>query len=76
MDSDVVTSRANLVEFVRKLSDRVDSCPNHTLPNFLEALSAWLADSDGYYRYRGEPVPDQPSWQLIASALDAATIYE
>ena len=39
---------------------------NLTLDRYLEALSAWTDGMDGYRRNRGEPMPEQPSWILIA----------
>ncbi|WP_442857041.1 DUF7660 family protein [Arthrobacter sp. YN] len=49
---------------------------NADLESFLEAMSAWTRDMDGYFMNRGEPVPDVPSWQLFAQMLLAAKIYE
>ncbi|WP_144126278.1 DUF7660 family protein [Catellatospora sichuanensis] len=48
---------------------------NHTVPDYLAALAAWLDDSDGYYAGRGRAVPAD-GWQVAAEALRAATVYE
>ena len=40
---------------------------NPTLPEFLEALAAYLEDAR---------LPAQPSWQTVAELLAAAKIYE
>jgi len=42
----------------------------------LEAASAWVTDMDGYFLNQGRPIPDSPSWALIATILSAALIYE
>lgn len=47
---------------------------NATLPAYLEALAAWLRDSDGFYSNQGREVPD--GWRVMADALQAATNYE
>jgi len=52
------------------------SWENADLPNFLEALAAWIDSSDGYSRNIGAEVPEQPSWTFLASALLAAKYYE
>jgi hypothetical protein len=39
-------------------------------------LAAWIADSPGYFKNRGEPVPTQPTWGLVAQMLYAAHLYE
>jgi hypothetical protein len=48
---------------------------NHSLPDYLEALVGWLADCDGYYANRGIPVPWN-GWQVVQTAMKAATVYE
>ncbi len=75
-----VDSRAALATFVRVLLSDLERgevpWENATLPRYLEALSRWLEDMDGYYLGRGEPVPEQPSWRTLADILMAATMYE
>ncbi|MFD3508641.1 hypothetical protein [Nocardia sp. NPDC058666] len=48
---------------------------NHSLPDYLEALAGWLADAEGFYANRGVPIP-WSSWEVMQTALRAATIYE
>lgn len=78
--ADAPMTRAQVAEFVDQLADSLvaepDSWDNNTLDLFLRGLAGWLADMDGYFRNRGEPVPESPSWQLVADALLAARIYE
>lgn len=72
--------RAELAGFLDQLADSLLEEPerweNDTLESFLRGWSAWLVDMDGYFLNRGEPVPDTPSWQLIAQMLLAARVYE
>ena len=49
---------------------------NAALDDYLEALSAWIADSPGYFANRGEEPPEQPSWSLVAMMLAAARSHE
>jgi len=73
-------SRAELVGFLEQLADSLLEEPelweNADLESFLRAWSAWLDDMDGFFVNRGEPVPESPSWQLVAQMLLAARIYE
>lgn len=48
---------------------------NATLPVYLEALSAWIEDADGYYLGRGR-IPPGNGWEVVADALRAATEHE
>jgi hypothetical protein len=74
-----VRTQAEFSSFVQHLrSDllqNADAWQNGTLDSFLEALSAWVDDMDGYYRNRGEPVPE-PDWTTFAHMLMAARVYE
>lgn len=49
---------------------------NGTLARFLEALGGFMNDLDGYFANRGQPMPGQPDWALLALLLVAATGYE
>jgi hypothetical protein len=68
---------ANLVDQLRKdLEIYPEQWENVTLDSYLEALSAWLRDMDGYYKNRGEPLPVTPAWKTFAEVLLAAKWYE
>jgi hypothetical protein len=73
-------SRTDLSDFLGRLADSVVGAPetweNGSLESFLRGWSAWLTDMDGYFLNKAEPVPSEPSWQLIAQMLLAARIYE
>ena len=73
-------TRAELAGFIDQLADSFVEQPevweNDTLERFLRAWSAWLGDMDGFFLNRGEDVPAEPSWQLIAQMLLAARVYE
>ncbi len=75
-----VRSREDLAQFVRTLADdlrqRPEAWENVALGPFLEAMSAWIEDMDGYYRNKGEAVPSQPEWSTLAEILAAARVYE
>jgi len=75
-----VRTREDLARFIQDLADDLRQNPgaweNRDLGSFLEALSAWVADMDGYHRNQGEPVPAIPEWRTIAAMLAAARVYE
>ncbi|MEU0837244.1 hypothetical protein ACNPQM_43800 [Streptomyces sp. NPDC056231] len=79
-DTSWVRTRADLVSYMGKLSQEAETASggwqNRSLDRYLEALSAWTNDMDGYFINRGERVPDQPDWSLIADMLRAACFYE
>jgi hypothetical protein len=75
-----ISSRSDLATFVHQLARECKSnggqWENTTLPTFLEAMGAWIEDMPGYYEFRGQAVPEAPSWQTFAEILAAARTYE
>ena len=76
-----VTDRQTFIKFLDLLrqdySTNPDSWENKTLPDFLEALSAYAEDIQGYYDNMKQDVnADQPNWQTFADIFKGATIYE
>ncbi|WP_030607978.1 DUF7660 family protein [Streptomyces sclerotialus] len=53
-DTSWVRKRADLVSYVRRLSQEAETASggweNQSLDHYLEALSAWTNDMDGYFR--------------------------
>ncbi|MEU3746864.1 MULTISPECIES: hypothetical protein [Streptomyces] len=77
---DHVVSREDLASFVlslhRSCDDGGESWDNADLAGFLEALAAWIDDSDGWYRNTSRELPAEGGWRFFAHALQAATMYE
>lgn len=79
-DAESILSREQLAAFVFNLQQDLVKNPNEwsnaSLGGFLEALSAWIADMDGYYLNNNLPVPEVPSWKTFAEMLLASKYYE
>lgn len=75
-----VSTRVEFVAFLNRLRvdlvERPEAWDNQSLPCFLEAMAAWTNDMNGFFMNRGERVPDQPSWHLLATIMAAARVYE
>jgi hypothetical protein len=75
-----VRTREDLASFVRALASDLaangESWGNPELGRFLESLSAWIMDMPGYFRNQGTEPPEEPTWNLVATMLHAAKIYE
>ncbi|MEM6260432.1 MAG: hypothetical protein AAGI37_19330 [Planctomycetota bacterium] len=79
MQRRIVTSRDELEKLIFELLDDNDAVEwdNDTTYSYLQAMAAWLRDSDGFYRNVGEQFDtNNPSWQLFADMLQAAAVYE
>lgn len=79
-EDSAIRTREDLVTFVKilrqDLRDNRSGWENVTLESYLEALEAVLTDWDGRFTNREEPIPEEPTWQLMAEILSAATGYE
>lgn len=75
-----VNSREDLIKFIFDLRNDLhknkENWENVTLENYLEAMEAWTNDMDGYFMNIKQPMPEQPSWKLIAKILYASSMYE
>ena len=50
---------------------------NNRIENFIEAISAYAEDIDGYYKNMNfETSADTPTWRVFAQILKGATVYE
>ena len=76
-----VTDRTSFIEFIELLHEdfrkNSERWQNRNLDDFLEALSRYAKDIQGYYDNTNKNVnADQPSWQVFADIFKGSTIYE
>lgn len=75
-----IKTKDELSEFVSALQkdfkDNKDDWENQDLPSYLEAMSAWIDDMDGYYANQDKDLPIDLTWKVFADILFAARIYE
>ena len=76
----LIASKGDLARFVdllhQDLQMNPDAWENPTLDRFLEAMHAWLLDSEKLEQNSGAGHPESPSWRTFAEILSAARIYE
>ena len=75
-----VHTLADLVAFVQALKLDLEqggaTWTNAELSSFLDAMSAWLNDSAGYYKNTAQDSTQLSPWRLMADALMGARSYE
>ncbi len=75
-----VDSLDDLVTWLQWMADDVardpDAVENMTVDRFFEACAAYLRDSSRLQARSGTPLPEEPTWQLIADAMRAGCFYE
>jgi hypothetical protein len=75
-----VASHADVARIVEQMLADLRAHPDEwedgTLERFLDALAAAFEALPPLYANRGEPMPNQPTWKLIAEVLVMASGYE
>ena len=75
-----ISSREDLVRFIDEMRSTYKrnggGWNNKDLPSYLEAMSAWVDDMDGYFENINETLPDEPTWKMFAQILAASIVYE
>lgn len=75
-----VRTREDLVAFIGALAadhgTNAATWTNPDLGSFLEAMSEWATDMDGFYKNVGEELSSLPPWRVLADMLMAARVYE
>ncbi|MFC7929359.1 DUF7660 family protein [Streptomyces cinereoruber] len=78
--SNAIRTREDLANFLKAAGQDALANPHDwkedSLSRFFEAWSAWVDDCPGWFAWRGETTPEQPSWWLIGQMVMAAKIYE
>ncbi len=75
-----INSKEDFVNFVELLISNLKNNPeewtNKTLPEYLESMSSWTEDMEGYYQNNDMPIPEDINWKVFANILIAAKMYE
>lgn len=76
-----VTDRLTFIKFLNALRkdflENPESWENKTLPDFLQALSIYTEDIQGYYdNMKLNISAEKPDWSTFADIFKAAKIYE
>jgi hypothetical protein len=75
-----INSKEDFVNFVELLISNLKNNPeewtNKTLSEYLESMSSWTEDMEGYYQNNDMPIPEDINWKVFANILIAAKMYE
>lgn len=76
-----ITDRKSFIRFLEEFHQdflkNQDDWENHNLDRFLEAMTAYAKDIQGYYNNTNQRIDaDIPSWKVFADILQGARIYE
>ncbi|MFE2374171.1 hypothetical protein [Streptomyces sp. NPDC059398] len=66
-----------LQNLARAIGDGRIALENPLTTDFVDASARWTSAMDGFFKnVIGEPVPESPSWAMIAAIFRAAVTYE
>ena len=68
-----IKSREDFIGFIRLYIPMIRDL---SVRDYLDSLTAWAEDMDGYYSNIGKEVPKDINWDFIATLLYAGSIYE
>lgn len=75
-----IKTRQDLAVFISALREDLEtnsaSWENPSLPQFLDAMGAWVEVMDQVYKNEGLTLSEDQPWGLFATMLLAARIYE
>jgi hypothetical protein len=75
-----IKGKEDFINFVELLLSNLKNNPkewtNKSLPQYLEGISSWTEDMEGYYQNNNLPVPENVNWKVFADILIAAKMYE
>lgn len=76
-----VSDRKSFSTFARNLMTEYktegENWENNRIDNFIEAISSYAGDIDGYYMNMNfDTSADTPTWRIFAQILKGATVYE
>ncbi len=75
----IVNTKDDFICALRKLLDQAEASEweNDKTSSYLQAMVAWLSDAEKYYENTSKTINlEEPSWQLFADMLKAATVCE
>lgn len=75
-----VETREELIEFLEALMEdvrknRAEWRGNDKLDYFLDGVSGWLANLEGWCKNNNIPLPEQPTWRLVAQMFMAGKYF-
>lgn len=77
---DKMEDKSAFLSFLNLLRDDLENdqknWTNITLAEYLEAMSGWVEDMEGYYLNNGISIPENVDWKVFANILVAAKMYE
>lgn len=63
-------------DFIRFMELYIPTIKDSSIEDYLEAVTSWAEDMDGYYKNTGKEIPQNINWDFIATLFYVGSIYE
>ncbi|MBR6599461.1 MAG: hypothetical protein IKK88_04095 [Oscillospiraceae bacterium] len=63
-------------DFLKFMKMYMQSIKQDDVRDYLESLSSWINDMEGYYANTDQKIPQNINWDFIATVLYVGSIYE
>lgn len=77
---DTIRTKDEFIDFIKQLkkdrNDKPEEWENIDIQSYLEGISSWIDDMEGYYKNIGKSVPNNIDWSFIATLFYVGKIYE
>lgn len=66
----------NKNDFLKFMDTYISTIKELSIKDYLESISAWVEDMNGYYINSGEEIPQNINWGFMATLFYVGSIYE
>lgn len=66
----------NKNDFLKFMEFYIPTIKELSIIDYLESISSWAKDMEGYYRNTDKEIPHDINWDFIATLLYVGSIYE
>ena len=77
---DNINSKQDFISFINILlndnKDNSDEWENKDIQSYLESISSWVEDMEGYFENMKLDIPTDIDWKFIATLFYVGKIYE
>ena len=63
----------NMLNYMELFGKNIE---NISIQEYLESVSSWVEDMEGYYKNTNQEIPNNIKWDFIATLFYVGSIYE
>ena len=68
-----IKNKKDFLQFMELFGKNIE---NISIQEYLESVSSWVEDMEGYYKNTNQEIPNNINWDFIATLFYVGNIYE